>query len=61
MTEEWEAEKPKQGAEASAATSAVAGSAKESERIAAGAMQRGSKLQALVDECMAAKGYRTVR
>ena len=62
VTEEWEAEKTKQGSQASAdASSAVAGGAKESERIAAEAMQPGSKLQALVDRCMAAKGYRTVR
>src|SRR5580765_7315312 len=61
VTEEWEAEKAKQGSQANGATSAVAGSAKESERIAAGAMQNGSKLQALVDQCMTAKGYRTVR
>jgi hypothetical protein len=60
VTEEWEAEKAKQGPEASAATSTVAGGAKEGERIAAQAMQRGSKLQALADQCMAAKGYRTV-
>ena len=56
VTEEWEAEKATQGVEASA----VAASARESERIAAAAMQRGSKLQSLVDRCMAAKGYRAV-
>jgi len=62
VTEEWEAEKTRQGAQAgAAASSAVAGNVKESERIAAEAMQPRSKLQALVDRCMTAKGYRTVR
>ena len=60
VTEEWEAEKAKQASQANGATSAVAGSAEDGERIAAGAMQRGSKLQSLVDRCMAAKGYRAV-
>ena len=62
VTQEWEAEKTRQGSQAgAAASSAAAGGAKESERIAAEAMQPGSKLQALVDRCMSAKGYRTVR
>ena len=61
VMQEWEAEKAKQGPEASAATGAVPGSADESGRIAASAMQRGSKLQTLVDQCMTTKGYRTVR
>jgi hypothetical protein len=58
VTEEWEMEKPGQGSQAGAATSAGAGDGKEG--IAAEAMRRGSKLQALVDQCMAAKGYPTV-
>ena len=58
VTEEWEMEKPAQASQPGAATSAVAGDAKEG--IAAEAMRRGSKLQVLVDRCMAGKGYPTV-
>ena len=58
VTEEWETEKASQRSQAGAATSAVAGDAKEG--IAAEAMRRGSKVQALVDQCMAANGYPTV-
>jgi hypothetical protein len=61
VTGEWQAERANQSSEPSAATSAVAGDAKESDKIAAEAMRQGSKLQALVDRCMAAKGYRAVR
>ena len=57
-TQEWETEKARQTSQAGSATSAVAGDAKEG--IAAEAMRRGSKVQALVDQCMAAKGYPTV-
>ncbi len=60
VTEEWETENATQGSGASAATSAVAGAAKQSEKIAAEAMRPRSKLQPLVDQCMAAKGYRTI-
>jgi hypothetical protein len=61
VTEEWQAQEAKQGPETTAATSATASGTKEGERIAAEAMRQGSKLQALADQCMAAKGYRTVR
>lgn len=57
VTEEWQASEARQGP----GTTAAASGAKESERIAAEAMRHGSKLQAVVDQCMAAKGYRTVR
>ena len=50
VTEEWEMEKATQASQP--------GDAKEG--IAAEAMRRGSKLQTLVDQCMAAKGYPTV-
>jgi hypothetical protein len=60
-TEEWQAQEAKQGPETAAASSATAIGTKDGERIAAEAMRRGSKLQALVDQCMAAKGYHTVR
>jgi len=55
VTEEWEMEKATQASQPGPATNAVAGDAKEG--IAAEAMRRGSKLQTLVDQCMAAKGY----
>jgi len=61
VAEEWQAEKTKERPEASAATTAGVGTEKQSDKIAAAAMQPGSNLQALVDQCMAAKGYRTVR
>ncbi len=53
VTEEWQAHEVKQGTETTVGT-------EEGERIAAEAMRRGSKLQVLVDRCMAAKGYQTV-
>jgi hypothetical protein len=58
VTEEWETEKATQASQNDPATSVVAGHAKEG--IGAEAMRRGSKLQVLVDRCMAAKGYPTV-
>jgi hypothetical protein len=53
VLDEWRAERPQQP------TDANVDSAKQSEAISAEAMREGSRVQTLVDDCMAKSGYRT--
>lgn len=52
VVEQWRTEHPQES------SSAGADSAKQREAVAAEAMKQGSRLQALVDDCMAKKDYR---
>ena len=53
VLDQWRAERPQEPAGANA------GSGKQGEAVSAEAMKEGSRVQALVDDCMAKSGYRT--
>jgi hypothetical protein len=53
VLDQWRSEHPQQPARANE------DSAKQSEAVSAEAMTEGSRVQALVDDCMAKSGYRT--
>ena len=57
VVQHWEAGESKGSLESDSAPKAPGSNSSERELIAAEAMKQGSKLQALVDQCMARKGY----
>jgi hypothetical protein len=60
VRQQWKAGEAKLGPETDTAAKASSSGTNERESIATEAMKRGSKLQALVDQCMARKGYRAL-